>query len=95
MLLKPPLFLVVAVSIGVILSFYNLYGFWFDIDNHHKRNQKRIENLHSHYPFRGYTVNLIKNKKAWTFQGRAMGTFNTLVLFIADCFLIFAFIFGK
>ncbi|NOT03346.1 MAG: hypothetical protein HOP27_01970 [Anaerolineales bacterium] len=93
--MKPPLLLVIAASSVTMLSLYNLYRFWFDIDNHHKRNQNRIKNLHPKYPFRSYAENLIKNKKAWAFQGRALGTFNTLILLAVDCLLIYAFIFGQ
>jgi len=95
MFMKPPLFLVFVALVVTILSLHNLYGFWFDIDKHHKRYQTRINNLHPQYPFRSYAKNLVKNKRAWTFQGRALGTFNTFVLLAVDCLLIYAFIFGK
>lgn len=95
MLLKPPLPLVIFFLFGTVLSLYNLYGYWFNVDHHHKRSIKRIDKLHPQYPFKEYATKLVRNKRAWTAQGRALSTFNSIVIFIASCVLIYAYFFGK
>ena len=50
-ILRPPLFLVVVVSLVGILSCYNLIGFGFNSDNHHQvdiKRELRIETLQTH-----------------------------------------------
>ncbi len=94
-LLRPPLFLVIGVLLATFISASNLYGYYFDIDNHHKKYQKRINDLHPQYPFRNHAIKLVNNKRAWTLQGKIMGTINTVIFFAISCFLIAAFIIGQ
>lgn len=80
---------------ATLLSLYNTYKFWFDVDNFQKQSLKRAKNTPAFPHVKSYAVQKIKNKRAWMTEGRVMGTIMSIIMIILTGFLITALFIGQ
>ena len=91
MLNQPSLVLLIVFLLFSLVFFSNTYRLWFKTDAYYQDIYNSLNAQPSLYPFKGFFLKRMENKKSWVFWQKLFSLFGILAVLGADILVVMAF----
>jgi hypothetical protein len=91
-LIHPPLGFVLVFLLFSLLFLSNTYKLWFKTDEYYQDIYNSLTREPSLYPFRGFFLTRMENKKSWVFWQKTFSAFGILAVLGADVLVVIAYL---
>ena len=92
MINQPSLGLLIVFLLFSLVFFSNTYRLWFKTDAYYQDIYNSLNVQPSLYPFKGYFLKRMENKKSWVFWQKAFSVLGILAVLGADALMVMAYL---
>ncbi len=92
MITHPPLGFVLVFLLFSLLFLSNSYKLWFKTDEYYQDIYNSLNREPSLYPFRGFFLKRMENKRNWVLWQKVFSAFGILAVLGADVLVVVAYL---
>ena len=92
---RPSFIFVLAFLLFSLIFLFNTYRLWFKTDQYYQELRSSLSVTPSLYPFRGFFLRRMENRKRWEFWQKAFSIFGLIAVLAADALVLTAWLSGN